>query len=374
MRIFVRVKLFACTVLITTFPSVKAASFDCKKAASSVEKLICLDSALSGQDDKLNKAYIEKRNSLDDGQRLVLKNEQRTWIRTRNECTTSKCIQELTAERILQLTSQGVDNFSPPLADSKLAREVDGSSGLSAVKPKSSLLDQSQEPAEKLPPFDLPMTSVEVEGPDLEHDSALLAKWKSLRERSVAGEYGALLSLANSLLTSKGLKSEDLKKVEAYIDLAAQGLGKYAVADSRLALDKYRDAAVTSNLRQPLPNVAVQRPQNEDTAHYLLSCSANAARMMAVTKGESSGVNWKAKAGEYITAATVFSNAKYVFSELEIYSKGLFEETKTWDKDFSKMMLGIFLSRCESDLVFKMAEAQPWAEAARGELIKTPVN
>ncbi len=39
---------------------IHAASFDCSKATSEVEKLICGDEELSKLDDSLNKAYLER--------------------------------------------------------------------------------------------------------------------------------------------------------------------------------------------------------------------------------------------------------------------------------------------------------------------------
>jgi uncharacterized protein len=50
--------IFAAFFLLTVARNVNAASFDCEKATSEVEKLICGDEELSMLDESLRKAYI----------------------------------------------------------------------------------------------------------------------------------------------------------------------------------------------------------------------------------------------------------------------------------------------------------------------------
>ena len=68
----------------------QAASFDCAKAATKVEKLICADAALSKLDEELNAAY---KTALQDGKQAVtVKQAQKKWMKERNACSSSDCL------------------------------------------------------------------------------------------------------------------------------------------------------------------------------------------------------------------------------------------------------------------------------------------
>src|SRR6266581_7590437 len=60
-----------------------AAGFDCRKAASRVEKLICVDAELSGLDDELTAAYRAARRAVMPESE---NRKQRQWIVERNAC------------------------------------------------------------------------------------------------------------------------------------------------------------------------------------------------------------------------------------------------------------------------------------------------
>jgi len=64
-------------------PSLHAASFDCAKASTRVEKAICADPALGRLDDDVAAAYAAARSSLDDRWRPRLLRSQREWLATR---------------------------------------------------------------------------------------------------------------------------------------------------------------------------------------------------------------------------------------------------------------------------------------------------
>lgn len=68
-------------VLLLT-SSVQAASFDCKKASTAVEKAICSDSQLSKLDEELGKVYKSALSVI--AEKESLKAEQRKWIQFRN--------------------------------------------------------------------------------------------------------------------------------------------------------------------------------------------------------------------------------------------------------------------------------------------------
>jgi len=72
-------RIFILLIVTCVLPvSTNAASFDCSKASSKVEKMICTDEALSAADEKLAEAYKTARTSSSDKQ--ALKEQQRNWI------------------------------------------------------------------------------------------------------------------------------------------------------------------------------------------------------------------------------------------------------------------------------------------------------
>lgn len=62
-----------------------AASFDCNKASTKIEKLICSDSEVGYLDEELAKVYNLKMKSLPDDLKKVFRNQQREWIKIRNK-------------------------------------------------------------------------------------------------------------------------------------------------------------------------------------------------------------------------------------------------------------------------------------------------
>lgn len=89
--------LTAIALTIASF-SAQAASFDCSKASSKVEKLICSDSLVSELDSSLNKVYsaIEEKPVED----------QRAWIKNvRNKQTTIEGLAYVYASRIEELVN-----------------------------------------------------------------------------------------------------------------------------------------------------------------------------------------------------------------------------------------------------------------------------
>lgn len=84
-----------------------AASFDCTKASTRVEKMICADISLSRLDDKMAMAY--RTTALppigDPSAAAWLKKTQREWLKQRNACETSTCLRDVYATRIDDLCS-----------------------------------------------------------------------------------------------------------------------------------------------------------------------------------------------------------------------------------------------------------------------------
>lgn len=87
--------------LLGASPCALAASFNCQKAASAVEKMICKDASLSKLDDQLQLAYKTALAATDDYGRKALTKEQRNWVKyTRGICLDTACLQQVYTTRI----------------------------------------------------------------------------------------------------------------------------------------------------------------------------------------------------------------------------------------------------------------------------------
>jgi len=65
-----------------------AASFNCHKASTPVEKMICANSTLSGMDDYMNLIYSQLKTN------RAFQNEQLSWLKQRNTCASDSCLIE----------------------------------------------------------------------------------------------------------------------------------------------------------------------------------------------------------------------------------------------------------------------------------------
>jgi uncharacterized protein YecT (DUF1311 family) len=81
-------KLLLLLTLTATF--LLSASFDCQKATTDIEKLICSDEELSRLDDELGKAYKSVLNETDNSN--IFKQKQKKWLTERNRCKDANCI------------------------------------------------------------------------------------------------------------------------------------------------------------------------------------------------------------------------------------------------------------------------------------------
>jgi uncharacterized protein len=94
-------------LLIAALPRASfAASFDCAKAGTVQEKMICSDSALSALDDKLAHAYRSALSEATDTKAAEIQAQQKEWLRNaRNGCTSRSCLVQAYEERIDRLAS-----------------------------------------------------------------------------------------------------------------------------------------------------------------------------------------------------------------------------------------------------------------------------
>jgi uncharacterized protein len=97
-------KLIFALGLIGLAPHAFAASFDCNKATSPTEKLICSDAQTSALDSKLQQTYKTALNATDAYGKKALAKEQRNWIQyTRGVCQDTACLRQVYTDRIAML-------------------------------------------------------------------------------------------------------------------------------------------------------------------------------------------------------------------------------------------------------------------------------
>ncbi len=80
-----------------------AASFDCTKARSHVEKIICSDAEISSLDSKLGRIYKSVLESIPPEDIGAFKNDGKIWIKKRNRCKDGACLVEQYTARISYL-------------------------------------------------------------------------------------------------------------------------------------------------------------------------------------------------------------------------------------------------------------------------------
>lgn len=86
--------------------SAKAASFDCAKANTKVEKLICDNSTISKLDDELGKAYHDDLLKANEEQKQRLITEQKHWLKyTRGICADEPCFKHAYWSRLAELAT-----------------------------------------------------------------------------------------------------------------------------------------------------------------------------------------------------------------------------------------------------------------------------
>jgi uncharacterized protein len=94
------VSLFA---LLAAGGGAQAASFDCAKAATATEKLICGNARISGLDEHLGRYYGAARAELGRGGACLVPT-QREWLRNvRNACKDTACLERAYLKRLAEL-------------------------------------------------------------------------------------------------------------------------------------------------------------------------------------------------------------------------------------------------------------------------------
>jgi uncharacterized protein YecT (DUF1311 family) len=88
-----------------------AASFDCEKARTDVEKKICADPELSHLDDQLEQAYQMASHTAPNT--VILRDDQRNWLAARNRCSDKECLRNAYSRRLKALSYFQPESFEP---------------------------------------------------------------------------------------------------------------------------------------------------------------------------------------------------------------------------------------------------------------------
>jgi len=78
-------------------------SFDCARASTRVEDMLCTDADLAAHDRRAAALYFELRNSLPPDLRSQLLQSQKRFLHDRSDCSTSGCLSDLYDVRLRQL-------------------------------------------------------------------------------------------------------------------------------------------------------------------------------------------------------------------------------------------------------------------------------
>lgn len=89
----------------------RGAGFDCSKASTLVESLICADPTLSALDDEVTAAWGDARRASANPNQLL--EAQRAFIRQRGQCQNPRCIADITRQRTAELKAISASAVAP---------------------------------------------------------------------------------------------------------------------------------------------------------------------------------------------------------------------------------------------------------------------
>lgn len=103
-----------------------AASFDCNKASSDVEKIICSDHKLSRLDDYLSQNYkIAMGPNMPEESKSKIIKSQIDWINKRNACTDGQCIERMYSKQMDYLWNECFDHLHGKIEYIKFSEALD---------------------------------------------------------------------------------------------------------------------------------------------------------------------------------------------------------------------------------------------------------
>ncbi len=120
--------LFLSVIFVVCVAPANAASFNCAKAKTDIEKLICNDSELGELDTALAKIYVKTRLSIGNSDEVDA--AERDWLKTvRDKCGTADCLKSAYHARINQLARNFV-SFDCEKAKTKVELLICGDDNL----------------------------------------------------------------------------------------------------------------------------------------------------------------------------------------------------------------------------------------------------
>lgn len=106
--------------------NVQAASFDCAKASTKVEKIICDNPEISQLDDELSASY--KTALQDEKHAESIRQAQKQWMRERNGCADADCVKRAYEMRLSSLTIKQATIDDGTVTKQKVASSTQGGS------------------------------------------------------------------------------------------------------------------------------------------------------------------------------------------------------------------------------------------------------
>lgn len=156
-------KLLIMFVCMMSVAPVQAASFDCAKAATKIEKMICGDAGLSKLDEELNVAYKtalqdeKQATSTSSGQADTVKQAQKQWVKERNGCFDAGCVKRAYETRLSTLTSSDDEGTTHEVAGKyKMIEDsiyIPQSDGITKVEKNAEVCTAFLKNLEAFPPF-----------------------------------------------------------------------------------------------------------------------------------------------------------------------------------------------------------------------------
>ncbi len=120
-------------LLCAAIQSAGAASFDCARAATAVERMICGESLLERLDERMAELFQRAREA-PSANRQALLDAQRAWLATRNACRSTACLALAYRARIKALGGGPAGNAGEPTREL-----VDGGNALRLADKRSDL-------------------------------------------------------------------------------------------------------------------------------------------------------------------------------------------------------------------------------------------
>ena len=195
-------KLVLGLVLFT--PSVFAASFDCNKAATFIEKAICGNEEIGRLDDKLAVNFKAAKNSIGDDKAKELIASQKQWLSVRNKCTDDKCLIDSYSKRIAVIA--GNSNVSNSSAEVAAENKVNNAE-------KVNLEQAKQEALAPTAPVAAPVVTVAVAAP--------IAVLPEVTADSIASAYSE-----NTIAADLQFKGKKFKVTGIVTDISTDFMGK----------------------------------------------------------------------------------------------------------------------------------------------------